>query len=394
MSALHSNAGPTAWHLISGEYPPQLGGVSDYTRQVASALARAGERVHVWAPVASGPTPIDPGVEVHRLQRRFSPRGLRKLGEALDSSDRPRRLLVQYVPQAFGYHGFNLPFCLWLTARREPLWLMLHEVVSPWGDGHTLKRDALAAVTRLMALLAVKRADRVLVSVPAWRNLLATFLTPPELTWLPVPTCLPTEPPVGSKEACARLRTGHAAIIGHFGTYSPLITPLLRAAFLQLLRSDHRRLGLLLGRGSDAFAAQFLAEYPDLNGQVKARAGLAPEDVAASLCACDVILQPYPDGISARRTTAMASLALGLPVVTNAGPLSEPLWSESGAVALTSEPSGRALAGAVEALLESPGRRADLGERGRALYGARFSLQRSVETLRDLARKEEMAARQ
>jgi glycosyltransferase involved in cell wall biosynthesis len=269
---------------------------------------------------------------------------------------------------------------------------MLHEVVSPWGRGQTLKHNALAAVTRLMALLAVKRADRVLISVPAWRNVLATFLTPPEVTWLPVPTCLPTELPAGSKEARARLRSGHAAIIGHFGTYSPLITPPLHAALPQLLRSDPRRLGLLLGRGSEAFAAQLLTENPDLDGRVEARAGLAPEDVAASLSACDVVLQPYPDGISTRRTTAMASLALGLPVVTNAGPLSEPLWSESGAVALASDPSGRALAAAVEALLESPGRRADLGERGRALYQARFSLQRTVETLRGLAREDEKAA--
>lgn len=393
MSTLRSDTLPTAWHVISGEYPPQPGGVSDYTRQVACALARAGESVHVWAPVAAGPTPIDPGVQVHRLQGRFSPRGLRKLSTGLDRLDGPRRLLVQYVPQAFGYHGCNVPFCLWLTARREPLWLMLHEVVSPWGRGQTLKHNALAAVTRLMALLAVKRADRVLISVPAWRNVLATFLTPPELTWLPVPSCLPTEPPAGSKEARARLRTDHTAIIGHFGTYSPLITPLLRAALLELLRSDPRRFGLLLGRGSESFAVLLVAENPDLAGRVEARAGLSPEDIAASLSACDVVLQPYPDGISARRTTAMASLALGVPVVTNAGPLSEPLWSESEAVALASGPSGSAFAAAVEALLENPGRRTELGKRGRALYEVRFSLQRTVETLRDLARQDETDSR-
>ena len=38
------------WHIITGEYPPQPGGVSDYTRLVAEGLAAAGDAVTVWAP--------------------------------------------------------------------------------------------------------------------------------------------------------------------------------------------------------------------------------------------------------------------------------------------------------------------------------------------------------
>ena len=35
------------WEMLTGEYPPQPGGVSDHTRRVAAALAAAGDTVNV-----------------------------------------------------------------------------------------------------------------------------------------------------------------------------------------------------------------------------------------------------------------------------------------------------------------------------------------------------------
>ena len=36
-----------SWHLITCEYPPDIGGISDHTAQLASGLAAAGDEVHV-----------------------------------------------------------------------------------------------------------------------------------------------------------------------------------------------------------------------------------------------------------------------------------------------------------------------------------------------------------
>ena len=33
------------WMMLTGEYPPQVGGVADYTQQVARALVQAGDQV-------------------------------------------------------------------------------------------------------------------------------------------------------------------------------------------------------------------------------------------------------------------------------------------------------------------------------------------------------------
>ena len=39
----------TRWAILTGEYPPQFGGVSDYTRNVATGLVAAGDVVTVYA---------------------------------------------------------------------------------------------------------------------------------------------------------------------------------------------------------------------------------------------------------------------------------------------------------------------------------------------------------
>ena len=48
----------SVWHIVTSEYPPDVGGVSDYTRQVAEGLARMGDEVHVWCPRAAEGPPL------------------------------------------------------------------------------------------------------------------------------------------------------------------------------------------------------------------------------------------------------------------------------------------------------------------------------------------------
>src|SRR5437764_13358929 len=116
--------------MVTGEYPPQQGGVSDYTRQIATGLADAGDEVHVWAPrTSAGPLCHDRAVAVHPLPGRFGPGALAQLSSGLGALPRPFRLLVQYVPQAFGFKAMNAAFALWLYAqRRYPVAVMVHEV--------------------------------------------------------------------------------------------------------------------------------------------------------------------------------------------------------------------------------------------------------------------------
>jgi hypothetical protein len=100
----------TRWAIVTGEYPPQPGGVSDYTQLLAEGLVAAGDKVAVYAPSEQhGPATTGSGVRVYRLPDRFSIRGLRRLDGGL-ARDRPDRLLIQYTPHAFGWKAMNLLF--------------------------------------------------------------------------------------------------------------------------------------------------------------------------------------------------------------------------------------------------------------------------------------------
>jgi glycosyltransferase involved in cell wall biosynthesis len=94
------------------------------------------------------------------------------------------------------------------------------------------------------------------------------------------------------------------------------------------------------------------------------------------------MLQPYPDGVSSRRTSVMVALSHGRPVVTTTGRLTEPLWSSCGALVLTAAETPAELATATARLLADPPRRQRLSERARSLYLERFDLAHTVVALR------------
>jgi glycosyltransferase involved in cell wall biosynthesis len=382
------------WHILTGEYPPQPGGVSDYTRQLACALVDAGDRVEVWAPHcetsdrlpdgADGADSAVPGVVIHRLPDTFGPKSLLRLTRALNRLPSPRRLLVQYVPHAFGWKGANLPFCLWLRSRRrDSIWVMFHEVMFRAEGDRRLPRLALAAVNRWMATLVAGAAERAFVSIPGWRPMVEPLLRKDAtVTWLPVPSAIPVvEDPAATAAIRARYAAGHP-LVGHFGTYGAAVGTLLERTLPALAAMSDCHM-LLLGDRSDVVCRELTSAHPSLAGRLFATGRLTPGDVSHHVAACDVMLQPYPDGISSRRTSAMAALSHGRAIVTTAGWLTEPLWAEASAAVLVSiDPD--ALAAAAAAMLFDVSRREEIGRRAAALYDTRFHVRHSVAALRSL----------
>jgi glycosyltransferase involved in cell wall biosynthesis len=377
-----ARAAPVDWQIVTGEYPPQPGGVSDYSRLVAHALADAGDRVTVWAPACGESDESYPRVTVRRLPDRFGRRSLRLLDRALDGLPESRRLLVQYVPHAFGWKGANLPFCFWLRSRRrDSVWIMFHEVAYPHGAAYSLAENVLALVTRRMAAIAGRHAERIFMSIPGWRPVLESAVGKTvALEWLPIPSSVAvTHDPGGVASVRSRIAQGRP-LVGHFGTYGRLIRPMLASALPALLAATDCRV-LLLGRGGETFRDELTAAHPELAGRLEAPDTVAPADLSRHVSACDLMLQPYPDGVSSRRTSVMVALAHGRPIVTTFGHLSEPLWS-GGAVALAPADRPGELAATAALLLADPARLRDLASRARALYDERFDLRHTVATLR------------
>lgn len=358
--------GPVTWVILTGEYPPQRGGVADYTRLLAHGLAAHGDQVHVWAPDCPGASPED-NVEIHRLPGHYGPKALSILSRALDRMGGPFRLLVQYVPHAYGFKAMNVPFALWLAARKQKLWVMYHEVAYPIRKGQPLKHNALGVVTRGMASIVARKAERIFISIPGWEKLLPK--DPPK-TWLPVPSNIPT---TVDPERVQQIRARYAApgelLLGHFGTYGAELSQTLHSLLPKILERDSRRKLLLMGNGS----GRFRQELADPGHQVYATGALPGDELAAHLSACDLMIQPYPDGVSSRRGSMMAGLALGLPIVTTEGPFTEPVWAQARATGSLSQ---------IDELLADPQLRKQLGQNAATLYRERFDLANTIRELR------------
>jgi glycosyltransferase involved in cell wall biosynthesis len=360
-------------HILTGEYPPDHGGVSDYSALLAAELALRGETVHVWVPF-EGQNISRRGVETHHA------RSLMRLDRELNRIAGPRRLLVQWTPHSFGWRSLNFPFTAWLWKRahwnHDRVEVMVHEAFLAFGEG-SFRQNIAAAVHRAMAALLMDAASKVWIAIPAWEQHLRPWCLRgrKEFEWLPVPGNV-----CGATTSACRPRPDGSSVIGHFGTFRPDIERLLTPALVDLLKSSEATV-LLAGRGSDDYYARFVAEHPNFENRVFTTGELPSAELAPLLSACDAMLQPYPDGVSTRRGTVMAALALGIPVVTNLGRLSEPLWNGSGAVAIAASTSPADLSGEILALLGNPARRATITARGRELYDARFDIRHTVSAL-------------
>ena len=96
---------------------------------------------------------------------------------------------------------------------------------------------------------------------------------------------------------------------------------------------------MLMGRGTGELAAR-------LRGRTASgRPASCLRVKLTHLQACDLLLQPYVDGISGRRTTTISALEHAVPVVTTFGPLSEPFWRDTSAVETIAADAPELLAG-------------------------------------------------
>ncbi len=377
---------PLRWHLITGEYPPQPGGVSDYSRIVGQGLVAAGDAVHVYAPAVAQDDHRDDSIRIRRLSGGFGPRGLAQLSRILDH--RPDdRVLVQYVPHAFGFKAMNLPFCFWLYAnakKNRGATVMFHEVELGVSPGDPVRYRLIHAVTKVMAMLAVRSASRIFVATPVWESRLRRYLSNDRpIVWMPVPST------IAVIDDCARIAAArrrwefsNGRIIGHFGTYAPAIAAMLRASIPRILEIDSSAEILLIGANGDAFLTSLLSERPMLAARIKATGVLPSDQLSLAISSCDLMMQPFPDGVSSRRTTAMAALAHARAIVTTRGPFTEPLWERARAVALVPVEDFAAFAAATVDLSANADRRRRLALDGKALYAKCFDVRHTIEALR------------
>jgi hypothetical protein len=377
-----------AWTILTCEFPPDCGGVGDYSAQVAAALAAAGDEVTVVCPPLPSLPAALTGVRVVVLDDVYGRRSRDWMDHLL--GERHTTVLVQYVPTAFGMGGANIPFCRWLLRRcrerHDDVRVMFHEPYFEyaWAPVH---QSPLSLAQRLMARILLRAGDSTYLSTEAWRRYLDPYAPADggrRFTTLPIPSGVPSCDRAEDVRERRSLLTGSrkGTLLGHFGTYGSQMASMLRSTLIPLLSADPLLSAVCVGSGSDAFVSSVLVSNPSLSGRLSATGRVPASDAALFLRACDLLLQPYPDGVTTRRSSVMAGLINSRPILTTTGHLTEPVWTERRAVALTPAGDDRAFIELARCLISDPDERMALAARGASTYRDRFGLVYTIDTLR------------
>jgi polysaccharide biosynthesis protein PslF len=322
--------------LLTGEYPPQPGGVGDYTRRLGQALAHRGHQTFVFT------------IRDHRFQVIDLAEPSRNLPSAIfdQQSDwgwsvwkdvvaaldhtRPDVLHIQYQTGAYGMRpAINLlPWRLRRLQHRPAVVVTAHDLLLPylfpkagpvrgWITRRML-RDADAVV-----VTNVEDSDQVRCWRPPHGSQPPTPNSQP-LMLIPIGSNIDVAPPAGYNRASWRDRLRvreNELLVAYFGLIS-------RTKGLDTLLGALGRLPerfRLLAIGGAAMAPEDRAFANAIERQI-ADAGLArrvtitghcsPSEVSAHMLAADLAALPYADGASLRRGSLLAALAHGLPTVT------------------------------------------------------------------------------
>jgi glycosyltransferase involved in cell wall biosynthesis len=279
-------------------------------------------------------------------------------------------VVVQYNPFMYGRWGFApwLPAALLRTRRKRRLLeiaLMVHEPYVPMVNW----RWTLMSLWQRSQLLALHvLADVVFASIDTWATMLARLRPRRPSHHLPVGSNLP-DLRARRVEARASLgATDETVVLATFGTAHPSrqLDYVVEAA------------NAVAESGIPTIVQNLGAGAPALHGiqrtvRVSQPGYQSPAVLAERLSATDLFLAPFVDGVSTRRTTVMAALQHGLPIVGTDGHLTDRLFhSSSRALELLPVARRDLFAEMALRLASRPEERAKLGLAARELYANHF----------------------
>ena len=350
--------------LITGEYPPQQGGVGDFTRELARALLAAGHGAQVITGCArqgACHTLREDGIVVQRVIGSWGMRCWRQIADAVQR-EHFDILNIQYEPAAYAMEvGVNFLPSKW--ARRQikvPVVTTFHDLQVPY-----LFPKAGPLRWKVVDYLA-RHSDAAIVTNGEDHARLTNFHFPTSKLYT-IPIGSNIDPALAGEfdRSAERARWGiqpEEFLLGYFGF---LNLSKGGADLMQALKtlSDHGlpvRLLLIGGRtgSSDPTNAKYAAEVErvikslGVKDSVIATGYLEPSAVSRALSVCDVMVLPYVDGASLRRGSLLAAIAHGKAIVTT-----EPRYpivglKQNESAVFVAPSDSRSLANAVQQVLQ------------------------------------------
>jgi glycosyltransferase involved in cell wall biosynthesis len=308
--------------VVSGIWPPDVGGPASHAPDVADFLASRGHEVEVVTTAAAAPRAT--AYRVHWTSRRL-PVGLRHLHSAGLIAWRARRADAVYTTGMFGRTGLatliaRKPFVMKLTG--DPAFERLRARGTIDGDVDTFQRDGRGSISarflRRFRDWVVGRAAHVFTPSAYLRDLVIKWgLAPDRVSVMPNPA--PTARPTAPREELRR-RFG---IEGDTLAFAGRLTPQKSlGTMLEAVAASPGVALLVAGDGDErASVAEGIVRL-DLGERVRLLGALAREEVLDLFAAADASVlasswENFPHSV-------VESLVVGTPVIaTRAGGVAE-----------------------------------------------------------------------
>jgi glycosyltransferase involved in cell wall biosynthesis len=312
--------------LITGEYPPDQGGVGDFTHELGKALAALGHEVHVITSASLNTQHATRNTVIVQRSVRGWGWGCWHDITRLDDALHFDIVNIQYQAAAYAMHtAINLlPLRLRTSTGTRPCTVVTF---------HDLKVPYLfpkAGLLRWWVNLALTRwSDAVIVTNAEDFARLSTYSFVRSLSLIPIGSNISPKPLAGYDRESWRAHWGMGPddiLLSYFGflNESKGGETLLRALDKLVQRRYSVRLMMVGGKvgSSDPTNVAYLEKVEGLIEELGLTdrvfwTGYTPQtEVSANLLASDICVLPYRDGASFRRGSFMAALAHGLPIVS------------------------------------------------------------------------------
>ena len=315
----------------------EIDAIDQYSRRLVTALREAGECVD------------------------YAPDGL---SYSHVRASAPTWILLQYNPFSYGRRGFApglVRDALRLWGEKPPQFAVLvHEAYVGMRDWRS---TLMSAYQRAQLTAIIRLADTVIVTTERLAIEVGS-----DAVHIPVASNIV---PVAVSRQAARQSLGIRGefVVGLFGTAHPSRDHSYSEAAIRGLAEQHRASRIIilnLGAGAPA---------PEVPAAVAVRTpgALDPRDLSLHLRAVDLLLLPLKDGLTTRRTTMMAGLAHGLPVLGLQSAVTDRILIEHPeALWLVTAGDHQAFAAAAINLAADVNRLRTMGEAARLLYERAF----------------------
>lgn len=316
--------------MVTGEYPPTLGGIGDYTRLLTNELSRQGVDIRLFVP--HGSTAKDTTSPFAGMFPRWSWKTLPCLYDKLiatqaswvhfqhNASMYRSSLASYYFPRYLRWRGWN--GCVAVTFHDINLPTLLPRGGRMWaGIAHRWVLGDLA-----------RQADVSIAADPNDAESLAALGA--RVAQVPIGSNMHNGRETFSRCAAIRARYGvspTSTLIGHFGT------PLGLDTLMEALPSLPDATLLLIGKQRDMRNRSNIEKLTQrvhdaivkfgVGDRLRWTGHLPEAEVIDAMAACDMIVLPYPAGASMRHGGLMAALTQGKAVITTA-----PSWPMLGLV--------------------------------------------------------------